>query len=48
MIQTYIDTVAAAIILAEAARQREAAGLYDSPRYAPDELRQRLDAWLQK
>ena len=48
MIQSFNVSVAAAIILAEAARQREAAGLYDSPRYAPDELRQRLDAWLQK
>lgn len=48
MIQSFNVSVAAAVILAEAARQREAAGFYDSPRYAPDDLRQRLDAWLQK
>ncbi len=48
MIQSFNVSVAAAVILAEAARQREAAGFYDSPRYAPEDLQQRLDAWLQK
>lgn len=48
MIQSFNVSVAAAVILAEAARQREAAGFYDSPRYSPADLQQRLDVWLQK
>ena len=36
MIQSFNVSVDDAIILAEAARQSEAAGLYGSPRYAPD------------
>lgn len=48
MIQSFNVSVAAAVILAEAARQREAAGFYDAPRYAPEELQNRLDAWLEK
>ncbi|MBO4368840.1 MAG: tRNA methyltransferase [Desulfovibrio sp.] len=48
MIQSFNVSVAAALILAEAARQRENAGLYDHPRYAEEELANRLHAWLEK
>ena len=48
MIQSFNVSVAAAIILAEAARQREAAGLYDAPGYAPEDYARRLEAWLEK
>ncbi|MDE7370512.1 MAG: RNA methyltransferase [Desulfovibrio sp.] len=48
MIQSFNVSVAAAIILAEAARQREAAGWYDIPRMAGDELEATLADWLQR
>lgn len=48
MIQSFNVSVAAAIILAEAARQREDAGFYDSPRLGGDELEATLGAWLEK
>lgn len=48
MIQSFNVSVAAAVILAEAARQREAAGMYDSPAYSPEEYAERLEKWLQK
>lgn len=48
MIQSFNVSVAAAIILAEAARQREEAGFYDSPRLSPAELEARLAEWLEK
>ena len=48
MIQSFNVSVAAAIILAEAARQREDAGFYDAPRLPPDELERHLDLWLEK
>jgi tRNA (guanosine-2'-O-)-methyltransferase len=38
-------SVAAAVILFEAQRQRAAAGLYDRPRLAPDELEHTLFEW---
>lgn len=41
MVESFNVSVAAGIILAEAHRQRSAAGLYDAPRIAPD-LYQRL------
>ncbi len=46
MIQSFNVSVAAAIILAEADRQREAAGFYDAIRYTPDVYAQRLENWL--
>ncbi|MDO5483563.1 MAG: RNA methyltransferase [Desulfovibrionaceae bacterium] len=46
MIQSFNVSVAAAIILAEAARQREAAGMYASPRLNGEELEARLEEWL--
>lgn len=48
MIQSFNVSVAAAIILAEAARQREAAGMYDAPTYSPQEYAERLAIWLEK
>lgn len=48
MIQSFNVSVAAAIILSEAARQREEAGMYASPRYGEEELAARLAAWLEK
>lgn len=48
MIQSFNVSVAAAIILAEAARQRESAGMYDTPRMSEAELEARLEEWLKK
>lgn len=48
MIQSFNVSVAAAVILAEAARQREAAGMYDAPTYSPQEYAERLAIWLEK
>lgn len=48
MIQSFNVSVAAAIILAEAARQREEAGMYARPSYPPEEFAARLEAWLAK
>ena len=48
MIQSFNVSVAAAIILAEAARQRELAGMYATPQLPPDELESRLNSWLEK
>ena len=48
MIQSFNVSVAAAIILAEAARQRQAAGFYDHPRYSEEELNAHLTSWLEK
>lgn len=48
MIQSFNVSVAAAIILAEAARQRESAGMYTRSGYAPEEYDARLARWLEK
>ena len=48
MIQSFNVSVAAAILLAEASRQRKAAGMYDKPSYPPGEYAALLDEWLQK
>lgn len=48
MIQSFNVSVAAAIILAEAARQREAAGWYATPRMDAEELDAALADWLQR
>lgn len=48
MIQSFNVSVAAAIILAEAARQREAAGMYDVLSYSQAEYDAKLELWLQK
>ncbi len=46
MIQSFNVSVAAAIVLAEAARQREDAGYYARPRLSGAELALRLEDWL--
>lgn len=48
MIQSFNVSVAAAIILAEAARQREALGLYAAPRMGGEAIEARLRQWLEK
>ncbi|WP_165075426.1 MULTISPECIES: RNA methyltransferase [unclassified Desulfovibrio] len=48
MIQSFNVSVAAAIILAEAARQREAAGWYATPRLDAETLEATLADWLQR
>ncbi|MBD5647391.1 MAG: RNA methyltransferase [Desulfovibrio sp.] len=48
MIQSFNVSVAAAIILAEAARQREAAGWYDTPRMDAETLEATLADWLER
>jgi len=48
MIQSFNVSVAAALLLYEASRQRALAGMYDSPRYAPDEYEKRLSRWVEK
>jgi len=48
MIQSFNVSVAAAIILSEAARQREAAGMYGTPRLDAASLQAKMDEWLEK
>lgn len=48
MIQSFNVSVAAALILSEASRQRAAAGMYDRPGYAPEEIAEYLDKWSKK
>ena len=48
MIQSFNVSVAAAIILSEAARQREAAGMYGEPRLDAASLQAKMDEWLEK
>ncbi|MDR2744110.1 MAG: tRNA methyltransferase [Desulfovibrio sp.] len=48
MIQSFNVSVAAAIILAEAVRQREEAGMYAEPRMDEASLDAKLEAWLRK
>lgn len=48
MIQSFNVSVAAAIILSEASRQRVAAGMYARPTYSEDEYAARLGVWLEK
>lgn len=48
MIQSLNVSVAAAVILAEASRQRVLAGMYDRPTYSGEELEARIAAWTEK
>ena len=48
MIQSFNVSVAAAIILAEAARQREQAGMYDQSRIPEHILLEKENEWLCK
>ena len=48
MIESLNISVACAVSLFEAARQRAAAGLYDAPRLAPIEIDALMDDWLRR
>lgn len=48
MIQSFNVSVAAALLLAEAARQRREAGLYDSSAYTEEELEALYELWSKK
>lgn len=48
MLQSLNVSVAAAVILAEAARQREKAGFYATSRLSESDFTSRLEAWLKK
>ena len=48
MIQSFNVSVAAAVILSEAARQRKAAGFYAEPTFSRQELETRLADWLKR
>jgi len=48
MIQSFNVSVAAALLLAEASRQRREAGMYDRLSFSPEEHAAMLAEWLQK
>jgi tRNA (guanosine-2'-O-)-methyltransferase len=48
MIQSFNVSVAAALLLAEASRQRSLSGRYDTPSLSPEALEERVAAWLKK
>ena len=48
MVQSLNVSVAAAVILYEAFRQRKESGMYDSPSMTPEEIQERFDAWIVK
>ena len=48
MIRSFNVSVAAAVILAEASRQRVLAGMYAKPGYTDEEFAAKLDMWLKR
>jgi tRNA (guanosine-2'-O-)-methyltransferase len=48
MIQSLNVSVAAAVILYEAWRQRQAKGCYDQPSFTPEELEEHVTSWMQR
>ena len=48
MIESLNVSVAAAVLLAEAARQRRQAGLYSRPSYSPEELERLYGVWIRR
>ena len=48
MIQSFNVSVAAAILLAEASRQRQLAGMYENSDYTPEELASLYKTWSEK
>lgn len=48
MIQSFNVSVAAAIILAEACRQRKSAGMYERPSFSEGELTSKTEQWIRK
>jgi tRNA (guanosine-2'-O-)-methyltransferase len=48
MIQSLNISVACAVSLFEAMRQRMVAGMYDTPQYSNDELERRINDWCSR
>jgi tRNA (guanosine-2'-O-)-methyltransferase len=48
MVQSLNVSVAAAVILYEAFRQRMAKGMYDAPGLTPEEIQDKFDGWIKK
>ena len=48
MAQSLNVSVATAVILYEAQRQREAAGMYDTPQLGDEEIARIIDAWIHR
>jgi tRNA (guanosine-2'-O-)-methyltransferase len=48
MIQSLNISVACAVSLFEAMRQRMVAGMYDTPQYSNDELEKRINDWCSR
>lgn len=48
MVQSLNVSVAAAVILYEAFRQRMAKGMYDAPALTPEEIQAKFDGWIKK
>ena len=48
MIQSFNVSVAAALMLAEASRQRKLAGMYERMTWTPEEYEARLADWLER
>lgn len=48
MIQSFNVSVAAALMLSEASRQRKLAGMYDQMTWTPEEYSERLADWLER
>ena len=48
MIQSFNVSVAAALMLAEASRQRRLAGMYEHMTWTPEEYEARLADWLER
>lgn len=48
MIQSFNVSVAAALVLSEASRQRALAGRYGAPACPPEEMEEKVRAWLRK
>ncbi len=48
MIQSFNVSVAAALLLSEASRQREQCGMYQRVSFSEEEFRKRLSEWLEK
>ena len=48
MVQSFNVSVASALMLAEASRQRALAGMYEKRLWSDEEYDERLNAWLEK
>ncbi len=48
MIQSFNVSVAAAIILSEACRQRKQAGMYSRSSFSPEEMEKKIQQWVEK